>query len=112
MTPSGVERDLKKSPYTETLEYNGHMVTYIFSCSSALDKFRREYQENRRYIRNSLQNRFRMKFVIGDDLCDLTLYRKIERRGFRIEIDGRPYEWLGQIEYNGQKLTEKKSLVK
>lgn len=108
MTPSGVERDLYKSPYNITVDYsNGHSITYVFSTPYSKDRFEIQLEENRKAISESLTNRFRMKFYISDDFCDITLYRKIERRGFHIIRDGRVTEWLGKLEYNGQRVIER-----
>lgn len=107
MTKSGVERDFVKSPYIVSLNYGVNEIDYIFSSPYAMEKFKNEYEINRKYIHESLTNRFRMKFYISDDFCDINLYRKIERRGFYIVVNGRAIEWLGNLEYDGQKVIAK-----
>lgn len=105
MTKSGIERDLKITPYYLKLNYpNGNEITYYFSSQLSLDRFDSNLGINRKTLRESLLNRFRIKFKLADDFCDLQLYRRIESRGFRIVINGSEVEWLGRLEYSGQKL--------
>lgn len=107
MTSSGVERDLNVTPYVSVINYYGdnkHSIAYAFSSKATQTKFEEEIYANREFINYSLHSRFRIKFHVGDDLCDLNLYRKLERRGFLIKLDGDEITWLGQVEYNGRQV--------
>lgn len=102
MTNAGIERNLECTPYIYTLEYGTRQIKYHFSSHSTREKFIDMIDDNRREIYESLSNRFRMKFFISNDFCDVTLYRKLERRGFLIIVGEEEIRWLGQIEYNGR----------
>lgn len=108
MTKNGVEANLARSPYKATVYYGKRVITYYFSTNQQREKFFDGFEENRTFIKESLENRFKIKCYIADDFCDLNLYRKLERRGFYIEIDGRPIQWAGNLVYNGEKLEEAK----
>lgn len=109
MTKSGVEANLKISPYYYKASYRNKVIEYRFSTARARDRFGEMLEANRNFIRDSLENRFKVKFVIAKEFCDLILYRKLESRGFYILIDGRCYEWAGSLYYNGTELCEMKS---
>lgn len=105
MTASGVERDLNVTPYVTIISYDeSHKIGYAFSSKTTQAKFEQEIESNREFIRYSLHSRFRVKFYVSNDLCDLNLYRKLERRGFLIKLDGDDVTWLGQVEYNGRQI--------
>lgn len=108
MTKSGVEANLKISPYSYKIEYRAKTIEYYFSTARAMNRFVEMLESNRKFISGSLENRFKVKFIIANDFCDLILYRKIESRGFYILIDGRGYEWPGSLYYNGTELCEMK----
>lgn len=105
MTRSGVEWDLRKSPYATTISYrDDHAISFVFSSATVKARFDEAIEDNRSEIKDSLSNRFRIKFKIADDMCDLSLYRKLERRGFLIYVNGSVVEWLGNVEYNGRQV--------
>lgn len=112
MTKSGIERDLKNSPYITTINYGKNCITYVFSSMTAKTKFEDQIEAYRKEVTESLTNRFRIKFFVGKDLSDVNLYRKIERRGFLIVVNGDDITWLGEVEYNGLNLCKKNSLKK
>lgn len=64
-------------------------------------------EENREELKQSLSNRFKIPFKLSDDFCDLTLYRKTERRGFYVIISGSVVEWAAKLEYDGQRIRQK-----
>lgn len=106
MTKSGIEHDLTVSPYFDRVYYGGKVYEYYFSSGSGLARFQREKESNRDFIKTSLEQRFKIKFHIGRDFCDMQLYRRIESRGFRVVVDGRNYTCLDEMQYNGHELEE------
>ena len=76
MTRYGVEHDLKKSPFTYTVQYdNLNEIEYCFSSDSIKTRFialRNGFYEE---TEDSLSNRFKMDFRISKDLTDVNLYR-------------------------------------
>lgn len=104
MTKAGIEYDLSKTPYREDIKYGFKTISFYFSSDNAKEKFLEELLENRRYLNDSLSNRFKMKFILSDEFCDVQLYKKLERRGFLITIEGVSVRWPGKLVFNGQKL--------
>lgn len=107
MTSSGVERDLTVTPYLVDIKYPDKTMVYCFSSMNSKTLFERKIEEHRAEIKESLTNRFRILFSVSDDFCDLDLYRRIERRGFLVKMEGDNITWLGQVEYNGQRVIRK-----
>lgn len=107
MTKSGVERDLKKTPYVAIISYHNKKVTYCFSSHTALTKFEQDLEKNRAEIKESLSARFKIEFFISQDFCDIILYKKIERRGFLIYIGEDEVQWPGELIYKGIQVTQK-----
>lgn len=107
MTSSGVEYNLDISPYRVEEAYpNGNRIVFIFSSHVGMRKFVDKHEENRKELNESLSNRFRMKFKLSPDFCDVQLYKKIERRGYLIHFNGRRIEWQGKLKYSGLQLEE------
>lgn len=92
MTPRVVCYNLDETKFVTVC--NG--VVYYFSSKLHLDKFKSKINKNRDLISESLSNRFKM-FIFADLIADLTLYQKIECRGFKVTIQGTDYYSLGQI---------------
>lgn len=107
MTKSGVERDLRRSPYTTNIMYGKKNVTFCFSSATCKMRFDEAIETNRKEISESLTARFKIKFHVADEFCDVTLYRKIERRGFLICMEGVEIKWLGELTYNGTEVIRK-----
>lgn len=103
LTKRGVCYTLKETPYTLTIE-NG--LKFYFSSQFHLDKFKELYAENRLNLSTSLSARFKFK-THCDEIADVTLYRKIENRGFLVEKNGVEYKWHTAVELNGEIKTTK-----
>lgn len=106
MTRSGVEHKLDVTPYRVAITYGDRYIEYYFSTDNLRYKFENAYYQHRIDVKDSLERRFKMKFYIANEFCDINLYRRIESRGFRINIDGRVYEWPNLLEYNGIQVEE------
>lgn len=88
ITRHGIYKDLSQSTYLTVKEGN----TYYFSSMLYKDKFLQKYEENRKTINESLSNRFDFTIKLNM-LCDIALYKKIEKRGFLIvDENGNMYD--------------------
>lgn len=85
LSRNGIAYDLNISPYRLEVPYEkeGVTLTYVFSSELYKRNFYNRFLENREEIGASLSKRFGFK-IENDILCDLTLYGKIEKRGFLI----------------------------
>lgn len=98
ITKNGICYDLSRSPYVCSVAN----WTYYFSSPSHMNKFKSNISSNRDWLNDSMSRRF--KFTMSLDLlADLSLYRKIETRGFRVccEMNGDVYECPESIEFHG-----------
>lgn len=98
ITKNGICYDLSRSPYVCSVAN----WTYYFSSPSHMIKFKSNISSNRDWLNDSMSRRF--KFTMSLDLlADLSLYRKIETRGFMIinESTGVAYECPESIEFHG-----------
>lgn len=100
----GICYDLQKTPFTST--QNG--LTYCFSSQLHLDKFESRLKENREVINYSLTKRFNVCVDVST-LADVVLYKKIETRGFLIQMGEVDYKCQKSIKLNGVKATSKNS---
>jgi YHS domain-containing protein len=82
VTRRGIYLDLSQSPYKITT--NG--LTFYFSSDLHMLKFEDRLHESRQEIELKLTSRFRVA-VKFPALADLTLYMKIETRGFLVIND-------------------------
>ena len=101
LSRNGVCYDLEKSHYRCTK----NSVTFIFSSRLHLDKFESKYKQNRDTVNKSLSKRFNLKVNV-DTLADVVLYRKIETRGFLIEVEGE-FQWPENLICDGVKVRNK-----
>lgn len=107
MTKDGIEINLRITPWIyEEIYDSGQVLEFRFSSEFYLKKFKEKQEGNRFTVNASLSNRFNFK-IINDILCDITLYKKIEKRGFLIIMDGEEL-WLDDPVLIGDKLTKKK----
>lgn len=106
LTKNGICYNLIESPYKVNITYDKQVIRFYFSSKINSSKFLERLETNRDNINASLSKRFKMG-VVYNILCDLTLYEKIEQRGFYITIDGKGIEWLEEIELDGTIVTRK-----
>ena len=89
MSRNGIFYDLKKSNYRYFTEYNnGDRAEFVFSSSLYYDKFFNRIAENRRSVCESISKRFNLNCEFNI-LSDISLYCKIEKRGFLIYYNGK-----------------------
>ena len=101
LTKNGICYDLKNSPYFCSVGF----YTFFFSSPAHLNKFKEGLEANREWLNDSMTRRFKFNMSLGV-LADLSLYRKIETRGFLIinESTGVAYECPESIEFHGMKI--------
>ena len=83
ITKRGIYYDLNDSTYT--LKVEG--LTFYFSSKFYLEKFTREYSN---FIKDETM-KFKIKYKCNayiDEMLLLLLYKKIEKRGFKVLYDG------------------------
>lgn len=94
----------------EETDYIYKTENYIFYFSSLfyLQKFMESYKGNREDIQYKLTSRYNIDFH-SIDYCDIFLYSKIEKRGFKIESlnDGVVFKCLKNIQLSGEIKTSK-----
>lgn len=92
-TRDGIYHDLRESKYTIT--ENG--ITYYFSSELYQYKFDSEKNRNRKkYVWFFQGKNLDLNF---DTLADLSLYCMIEKRGFRVRIEGDVRNWQNARKY-------------
>lgn len=101
LTKNGICYGLKNSPYFCFVGF----YKFLFSSPAHLVKFRRELEDNREWLNDSMTRRFKFDMDM-ELLADFSLYRKIETRGFLIinESTGVAYECPKSIEFHGMKI--------
>ena len=105
MTKNGIEMNLHLTPWVYSQVYpNGQTVVYCFSSELYRNKFIERQEHNRDQINGSLSNRFNIIFE-NIILCDLVLYKRIEKRGFLIQLNGEEL-CQNEVKLNGDKLTK------
>lgn len=104
LTRNGVCYDLTKSPYRITQKG----VTFVFSSQPHLMKFESRLKTNRDTVNYSLTKRFGFSVDVST-LADVVLYKKIETRGFLIEVEEVEYKCLKSLKLGGVKVTLRNS---
>ena len=107
LTKSGVAYDLNDSPHRVKINYtvNSYFI-FVFSSDLYKRKFEEKKEENRKRINESLSNRFGFD-IKNDLLCDVLLYKNIEKRGFLIKNNKEGFECLENIRLDGRNLIQK-----
>lgn len=102
LTRNGVCYNLSKSEYRYTI----NRVTFVFSSQLHLDKFVDRLKSNRDIINYSLTKRFNIEVDVST-LADVVLYKKVETRGFLIEVEDEEITCLKSLKCNGAKMTSR-----
>ena len=105
-TKRGIYHNLKESKYTVS---NGEIV-FFFSSKVYMEKYLREYKENRRVFRNKLLRQGKELPINLDIIADLTLYDTIEKRGFRACVGGVDTSCENLYQYALRLVTKKNTL--
>ena len=87
-----IYHDIEKSKYT----FNYEHLTFYFSAPLYLNKFKDTYIEYIKSETDKFNSRFHMN-IYADELFLLELYRKIEKRGFKVLYDNKDIEEICSI---------------
>lgn len=86
-TIRGIYHNLEESEYT--FKYDN--LEFVFSSNLYLNKFMRIYKEYLKENTAKIEKQYNSTFY-ADELILITLYKKIEKRGFRVLYFGEPLE--------------------
>jgi Phi-29-like late genes activator (early protein GP4). len=92
----GIAYNLEITPYI----INVRGITYHFSSKNHLEKFTEKLEENREVIALSLSKRFGFD-IKPDMLSDLSLYSKVETRGFYVAKGSESYKCKKEVRLSG-----------
>jgi len=101
-TVRGVYHNLNKSEYTIS---NGEVV-FFFSSRFYLEKFLEEYEGERIIFDKRISKALKDNPYNMNLLSDLTLYASIEKRGFKVTLNGVDISWQEIHEYALETMTE------
>jgi hypothetical protein len=104
VTRYGVCYDLNVSPY----KFRVGNITYVFSSELYKSNFKEKFQTHREEMNNKLTKRYDIPVIINT-LCDIVLYKKVEKRGFLLLVDGVGKVCKGSLILNGEIMTFKNS---
>lgn len=87
-TINGIYLNLNESDYVYTISYGKFELEFVFSSVVYRDKFSERFIVNRAEINKKLETRWKLP-IRNDLLCDIYLYKTIEKRGFLLREDGK-----------------------
>ena len=102
LTRRGICYNLHNSPYV----FKTADVDFHFSSALYFEKFAEEYRANRQAISESLTNRFSLEIEFNN-VADIVLYSKIEKRGFYIVFKGVVFRCKENLILYGEKVNRK-----
>lgn len=105
-TKRGIYHNLKESKYT----VSNTEIVFFFSSKFYMNKYLNEYKENREQFLARLIKQNEAIPLNLEILADLSLYRCIEKRGFRACIKGVDIGWEELHQYALRKMTNKNTL--
>ena len=102
-TLRGIYHNLKESKYT----ISNQEIVFFFSSELYLRKFMEGYEDNRKNFIKTLDKITDNNPLNMNTLADITLYKRIEKRGFRAWLKGVDIDWENLHKYALRKMTEK-----
>ena len=102
VTLRGVYHNLKESKYT----ISNSEVVFFFSSKSYMDKFMREYQNNRIEFNRRLDKAISETPLNMDTVADIKFYDEVEKRGFHAWLKGVNIDCNELYRYALRKMTE------
>ena len=102
VTLRGVYHNLKESKYT----ISNSEVVFFFSSKSYLDKFMKDYQNNRVEFNRRLDKAITETPLNMDTIADIKFYDEIEKRGFYAWLKGVNIDCNELYRYALRKMTE------
>jgi hypothetical protein len=106
LTRKGIAYNFYESPYHVTNEKG---VTFIFSSAFYKEKFLHTLHENRKTLNDSISRRLGLEINLIN-AYDLSMYMKIEKRGFLLRLESGEYLCRNQVKLDGDSLTKIKSI--
>ena len=103
-TRNGIYYDLTQSCYKYKPRDTG--LTFVFSSDLYLTKFEEQIHNHRNEFNLKLKARYRTE-VDFKNFADVTLYKKIEKRGFLIVNERGQTIWQENLLLGGEKVTPK-----
>ena len=100
LTRRGICYQLEHSPYSHTIDYGNIEYTFYFSSNNYLNKFIENLEENRELTSEIVLKRIKLKANV-DLLADISLYSKVESRGFYITGDNNQWQRVESIQLDG-----------
>lgn len=97
---NGIYYSLDESDYI--LQFNN--IKYVFSSPTVMNKFYMRRKKHQEEFNAYMSAKYGMRFEL-EELADIILYSKMEKRGFKIIINGREYRCQSEV------LIEKVSVV-
>lgn len=98
-TRKGIYTNIKESDYCYTVKG----MTFYFSSKFYLNNFIKEIETEMTSFNDRLNNVYNNKFRIKmDKFALIRLYQLIERRGFRIQIEGNEVDCLKNIQFESE----------
>ena len=94
-----VYKDVKDSPYKIGFRFNGHEIVFHFSSLFNQKRFISHVNEYKNNEELKLRNKYQLEIDVKIYLA-IVYYKKIEKRGFFIELDGlefKEYEYYNVV---------------
>jgi len=106
MTKRGIFHNLHETEYATS----NNEVAFFFSSITYQYKFMEEYKEYRESFRKRIAKAMNVNEINTSLLADVHFYKEIEKRGFRVTINGREQQWRELHQFALTKMTEKNTL--
>lgn len=100
-TRRGIYHNLLESRYA----ISNKEVAFFFSSRLYRDKFLEGYEENRKEMNDKLGRWVDGKPLNMNTLADVSYYQMIEKRGFRVTLNGVELSWLSVYQYALRKMS-------
>lgn len=104
-TLRGIYHNLKESEYT----ISNSEVVFFFSSELYLNKFMDGYKENRKKYQNKFNKNHETQLNFNT-LYDILLYKEIEKRGFRVTLNGMEIGYASLEKYALRKMMDENTL--
>lgn len=101
MTRSGVEHDLRISPFQLNIDNGHHRYVYHFSSQKVLERYADGFEQYMSQTIAGLRARFRMHCHLDISFLATVYYHRVEKRGFYMEVDGIPVTHVDELRYDG-----------
>jgi hypothetical protein len=97
LTRDGVCYNLQVSPFI----YKTKDITFLFSSRNHMEKFKKSINDFRNITNEKLSKRYGFD-IVNNTLADITLYMKIESRGFLLRLESGEFVCKENLTLNGE----------